>query len=73
MNSVSYKYDIGETIWCIDKNKILSAFIEDVNIHVSKAGYKVNYSLCFKDDSYPSVFKQEENLFLTKEALIKSL
>jgi hypothetical protein len=75
MNSVTYKYNIGESVWGIDKNKIFCAVVGDVNIHVSKAGFKVNYGLLLGEDSfsYATIFKQEGDLFLTKQDLIKNL
>ena len=73
MNTVTYKYKVGESVWGIDKNKIFCAVIGDVNIHVSKAEFKVNYGLLLGEVSYATVFKREEDLFLTKQDLIESL
>lgn len=66
------KYDINDVVWYITDNKVLSGKVTGVFISIDShdlfPGEKVSYILNFGD-----VKIKEEQLFSTKEELLKKL
>ena len=63
------KFNIGDKVWLIIDNQALRSDITRVIISVeSPDNYEVSYSLHYRDTEIP-----EEQLFSTKEELLKSL
>lgn len=67
--SVKTKYDIGDMVWFISDNRVLSLDITGVRVCVeSKEGCEVEYTLHFN-----SSWVGEDKLFKSKKELIESL
>ena len=63
------KFNIGDKVWLIIDNQALRSDITRVIISVeSPDNYEVSYSLHYRDTEIP-----EEQLFSTKEELLKTL
>lgn len=66
---VKTKFDIGDKVWFISDNRVLSLDITGARVCVeSTENCKVEYTLHF-DSSWVS----EDNLFISKKELIESL
>lgn len=64
--TIDTKYDIGETVWFMHKNKCVSMKIENINIEV-----KIKYIQYVFNES--EIWISEKHLFSTREELLKSL
>ena len=63
------KYNIGDMVWLISDNQAMRSIVTRVIISFeSPESCKVEYSLHYRDTEIP-----EEQLFSTKEELLKSL
>lgn len=70
--TIETKYNIGDEVWFMNENKVYVSFIEDVRVKRNNKNTKIEYmveSMQKKDFG----LKKEQDLFPTKEELIKSL
>ena len=70
---IKTKYDLGQSVFFMKDNKVKTSAIKQISIDVWYNKYKeismrIQYYLFFADQFY-----EEDNLFLTKEELLKSL
>ena len=70
---IKTKYDLGQSVFFMKDNKVATSAIKQISIDVWYNKYKeismrIQYYLFFADQFY-----EEDNLFLTKEELLKSL
>ena len=70
---IKTKYDLGQSVFFMKDNKVETSAIKQISIDVWYNGYKeirmrIQYYLFSADQFYG-----EEDLFLTKEELLKSL
>lgn len=63
---IKTKYNIGDTVWFMHKNRCVSMKIENINIEV-----KIKYIQYIFNES--EIWISEKYLFPTKEELLKSL
>lgn len=68
---ISTKYSIGDTVWYMDKNNVVSSVVDNLVYErgrkVIGAEYNTFYSLSNNDE------RNEKVLFQSKEELLKSL
>ena len=70
--TIETKYNIGDEVWLMNENKAYVSFIEDVRVKRNSKNTKIEYmveSMQKKDFG----LKKEQELFPTKEELLKSL
>jgi hypothetical protein len=70
--TIETKYNIGDEVWFMNENKVYVSFIEDVRVKRNSKNTKIEYmveSMQKKDFG----LKKEQDLFPTKEELLKSL
>lgn len=70
---IKTKYDLGQSVFFMKDNKVETSAIKQISIDVWYNKYKeirmrIHYYLFSADQFY-----EEDNLFLTKEELLKSL
>ena len=75
---IETKFDIGKKVWIMKDNKCYSFSINDINVKLSRCPtcdignyYKINQIVEYK--GYETDWYNENELFATKEDLIKSL
>ena len=69
MFEINTKFDIGDTIWLIDSNKVMSMKITGVKVQVNeRCECEVEYDLHHGDRKV-----EESKAFATKEELLESL
>lgn len=69
---IKTKYNIGDEVWFMNENKACVSFIEDVRVKKNSKNTKIEYmveSMQKKDFG----LKKEQDLFPSKEELLKSL
>lgn len=70
--TINTKYNIGDEVWFMNENKAYVSFIKDVMVKRNNKNTKIEYmveSMQKKDFG----LKKEQDLFSTKEELLKSL
>jgi hypothetical protein len=70
--AIETRYNIGDEVWFMNENKVYVSFIEDVRVKRNSKNTKIEYmveSMQKKDFG----LKKEQDLFPTKEELLKSL
>jgi hypothetical protein len=70
--TIETKYNIGDEVWFMNENKVYVSFVEDVRVKRNSKNTKIEYmveSMQKKDFG----LKKEQDLFPTKEELLKSL
>lgn len=70
--TIETKYNIGDEVWFMNENKVYVSFVEDVRVKRNNKNTKIEYmveSMQKKDFG----LKKEQDLFPTKEELLKSL
>jgi len=77
---IETKFDIGDTVFFIEENKVQQATIKRISINVNESnsqfgyGYKPDARIRYSTDSSNlSKYKNEEQLFKTKQDLLDSL
>ena len=79
---IKTKYDIGDKVWTIHNNKVVNMTIYHFSIKVYKEKIRIEYMsdedfkqhVSFKNTpELLPLFKYENELFPTKEELVKSL
>ena len=70
---IKTKYDLGQSVFFMKDNKVETSAIKQINIDVwynkdKEISMRIHYYLFSADQFY-----KEDNLFLTKEQLLKSL
>ena len=69
---IETKYNIGDEVWFINHNKVCVSFITDIRVRKNKTNIKVEYHIEPQHKIVFGVIKEQE-LFSTKEELLKSL
>lgn len=67
---VKTKYDIGDTVFYMQENKVCSNKVDTIEVHIDKRDKELCYT---KYCGLGKFTLKEHQLFLTKEELIKSL
>ena len=69
---IKTKYEIGQRVFFMSDNRVCEGTIEYFNIGFSREKY-MTISYCVKTMFFTDFSIAEDNLFLTKEELLKSL
>ena len=71
---ITTKYNLGDKVWFMDKNKVKSDNIRSFRIEVSKEPLSSNNFIYYVDDIYGNYGRYNEHeLFASKQQLLESL
>lgn len=79
--NINYNFSVGDNVWFLTENGVKDGKIDNINIIINKNNITIRYIILnsnyisviniFSDDKY--FYKSENEIFGTKEELIKSL
>lgn len=70
--TIETKFNIGDEVWCMHNNKVYISFIQEVRVRKNNKKTKIEYIV----ESMQKIdfgLKKEDELYPTKEELLKSL
>ena len=70
--TIETKYNIGDEVWCMNNNKVYMSFIQEVRVRKNNKKTKIEY-IVEKMQKIDFGLKKEDELYPTKEELLKSL
>ncbi len=77
MKQIQVKANLGDIVWFIHNNEIKSDKVHSIQVYNTCSWYyffkksTLRYKFYRRNDDY--ILKKEENIFLSKEELLKSL
>lgn len=67
------KFDIGDKVYLIHKNKVHQGVIDHICIKYSALGMEVCHYHIIKDEDYETIVRTEDYIFLSKQDILDKL
>ena len=67
------KFDVGQEVWFLKKNKIVSDIVDHICMRVDKEGITTLHYHFKKRDGEKATLRTEDYIFTTREELIEQL